>query len=81
MLTACKSAAINAESDDDRQRLLSAGRDCVNAFKELLELVHRIVLKPSPELKKKLAVFSKEVASGVGDVVQAAEKMRGWLSC
>ena len=77
LLTACKSAAMNAENDDDKSKLLGAGRDCVNAFKALLELVHQIALKPTPEKKQKLAVFSKEVAAYVGEVVQAAEKMRG----
>ena len=47
------------------------------AFKALLELIHQIVLKPTPENKKKLPAFSKEVATSVGEVVQAAEAIRG----
>ena len=58
-------------------RVLSAGRECATAFKALLELVHQIVLKPTPENKKKLPTFSKEVATSVGEVVQAAEAIRG----
>ena len=58
-------------------RVLGAGRECATAFKALLELVHQIVLKPTPENKKKLPTFSKEVATSVGEVVQAAEAIRG----
>lgn len=58
-------------------RVLSAGRECATAFKALLELVHQIVLKPTQENKKKLPAFSKEVATSVGEVVQAAEAIRG----
>ncbi len=47
------------------------------AFKALLELVHQIVLKPSNDKKQKLATFSKEVATCVGQVVHAAEVLKG----
>lgn len=56
---------------------MAAGRDCAVAFKALLELVHQIVLKPSPDKKQKLATFSKEVATSVADVVHAAEALKG----
>lgn len=59
------------------KRVLAAGRDCAEKFKALLELVHQIVLKPTPEAKAHLASYSKAVASGVGEVVQAAEAIRG----
>ena len=63
-------------------RLLGAGRDCVEAFKSLLELVKQIAVKPTPENKAKLPAYSKEVAAAVGEVVHAAEKMKsecGWV--
>lgn len=56
---------------------MSAGRDCATAFKSLLELVHNIILKPSADKKIKLPAFSKDVANGVGEVVQAAEVLKG----
>ena len=56
---------------------MSAGRDCVTAFKSLLELIHQIVLKPSADKKARLTAFSKEVATSVGQVVQAAEVLKG----
>lgn len=58
-------------------RVLGAGRECATAFKALLELVHQIVLKPTPENKKKLLTFSEEVGTSVGEVVQAAVAIRG----
>lgn len=58
-------------------RAMSAGRDCATSFKNLLELVHQIVLKPSADKRARLPGFSKEVANGVGEVVQAAEVLKG----
>ena len=61
-------------------RALSAGRDCATAFKSLMELIHQIVLKPSADRKAKLPSFSREVANGVGEVVQVAEILKGLFS-
>ena len=47
------------------------------AFKALLELVHKVVSKPTYENKQKLPAFSKEVATCVGEVVHAAEVLKG----
>ena len=58
-------------------RAMSSGRECVVAFKSLLELVHQIVLKPSAQIKGKLPAFSKQVATSVGEVVHAAEVLKG----
>lgn len=58
-------------------RVLTAGRECAVAFKALLELIHQVVLKPTYDKKQKLPAFSKEVATCVGEVVQAAEVLKG----
>jgi len=57
--------------------VLTAGRECAVAFKALLELIHQVVLKPTYDKKQKLPAFSKEVATCVGEVVQAAEVLKG----
>lgn len=57
--------------------MLTAGRECAVAFKALLELIHQVVLKPTYDKKQKLPAFSKEVATCVGEVVQAAEVLKG----
>jgi len=60
--------------------VLTAGRECAVAFKALLELIHQVVLKPTYDKKQKLPAFSKEVATCVGEVVQAAEVLKGdWV--
>ena len=55
-------------------RTLAAGHDCARS---LLELIHQIVLKPTPEKKAKLATVSNEVASHVREVIAAAQAVRG----
>ena len=51
--------------------------DCADVFRILLELIHQIVLKPTPEKKAKLATVSNEVASHVREVIAAAQAIRG----
>lgn len=63
----------------DHYRLLAAGRDCVSAFKSLLELVKQIAVSPTPENKAKLSAYSKNVATAVGEVVHGAEKLKSKL--
>ena len=58
-------------------RILAAGHDCSDAFRRLLELIHQIVLKPTPEKKAKLATVSNDVASHVREVIAAAQAIRG----
>ena len=60
---------------------MAVGRECAIAYKTLLELVHKIVLKPTPEQKSKLPTFSKEVANTVAEIVRVAEEMRAdWVN-
>ena len=58
-------------------RILAAGRETAEAFKNLLELLHQVVMKPTPDNKAKLPTLSKEVAKCVGEIVHAAESIRG----
>ncbi len=55
---------------------MGAGRDCVLAFKALLELVKQIAIAPTAANKAKLATYSKEVANAVGELVHGAEKLK-----
>ncbi len=55
---------------------MAAGRDCVLAFKALLELVKQIAISPTPENRAKLSAYSKEVAQAVGELVHGAEKLK-----
>ena len=47
------------------------------AFKALLEVVQKIVSKPTYENKQKLTAFSKEVVTCVEEVVHAAQVLKG----
>ena len=53
---------------------MGASRDCVLAFKALLELVKQIAIAQTPANKAKLATYSKEVV--VGELVHGAEKLK-----
>ena len=48
---------------------MSTGRECAIAYKTLLEFVHKIVLKPTADLKAKLPVYSREVAVAVSEII------------
>ena len=55
---------------------MSTGRECAIAYKTLLEFVHKIVLKPTADLKTKLPVYSREVAVAVSEIVKAAAELK-----
>ncbi len=59
---------------------MASTRECVEAFKALLELVHNVVqAKPEDvaDLQSQLPGFSKEVAMAVTEVMNAAEAVKG----
>ena len=57
-------------------RVLNAGRECAIAYKTQLEFVHKIILKPTGDLKAKLPVFSREVAVSVNEIVKTAGELK-----
>ena len=61
---------------------MDTGGNCANAYKELLELVVSIVDKPTYEKKQMLLSVSREVAVTVGELVNAAEALKGpdWVN-
>nr|A0A3G2LGI8.1 RecName: Full=Talin [Oscarella pearsei]AYN71349.1 talin [Oscarella pearsei] len=77
MMLTTKAAALKAESEDSKIRSITAAKECTAAFRSLLELVHSILMKPSHDKKQKLTAYSKEVATCVSEVVQAAEVLKG----
>jgi len=65
-------------------RILLSTRECAEAFKALLELIHNIVeAKPEDvaKLQGQLPAFSKEVAVAVTEVLHAAEAIKGVCVC
>ena len=57
-------------------RVLAAGQECAVAYKTLLEFVHKIIVKPTGDLKARLPVFSREVATTVSEIVKAAGELK-----
>ncbi|GFR75666.1 talin-1-like [Elysia marginata] len=70
-------AANTAETHEIKQRAVNAGRTASVAYKELLESVLQVVLKPSHEGRQNLGLVSRKVANGVSELVQSAEAIKG----
>ncbi|XP_022084653.1 talin-1-like isoform X5 [Acanthaster planci] len=77
MIDCCRGAASAADSVDMRERTLYVGKQCSDAFRALLEQVHSNIQRPSPDSKQRLGQHSKRVAQTVGELVQAAEALKG----
>ncbi|XP_033109397.1 talin-1-like isoform X3 [Anneissia japonica] len=70
-------AAATAPTPEAKQRTLTAGQNCADSYRSLLQNVHLVIQKPTPEGKQKLVYYSKHVAMSVSEVVQAAEALKG----
>ncbi|KAK2183018.1 hypothetical protein NP493_327g02013 [Ridgeia piscesae] len=77
LLRACKGAAAGAETTDIKQRMLEAGRFSAVAYRDLLCQVSSTMQKPTATSRQELAMLSKKVASGVTEIVHAAEAIKG----
>ncbi|XP_038046321.1 talin-1-like isoform X5 [Patiria miniata] len=77
MIDCCRGAASAAESVDLRERTLYVGRQCADSYRAMLEQVHENIQRPSPDGKQRLGQHSKRVAQTVGELVQAAEALKG----
>ncbi|XP_071942853.1 talin-1-like isoform X3 [Antedon mediterranea] len=77
LLETCRGAAATAQTPEAKQRTLVAGQNCADSYRSLLQNVHLVIQKPTPEGKQKLVHYSKRVATSVGEVVQAAEALKG----
>ncbi|XP_013386332.1 talin-1 isoform X1 [Lingula anatina] len=77
ILVVCKAAAQSAETEEIKHRTLRSGRDCAHNFRELLDLVHLAIQKPTYENKQSLGQASKKVANAVTEIVQSAEAIKG----
>ncbi|XP_076439084.1 talin-1-like isoform X2 [Babylonia areolata] len=68
-----KGAAATAETAEIKKRALNAGRNAAIVYRELLETVHQVVMRPTPEGRQNLALVSRKVANAVTELVQSAE--------
>ncbi|RUS77312.1 hypothetical protein EGW08_014939, partial [Elysia chlorotica] len=80
LLSVTKGAANTAETHEIKQRAVNAGRTASVAYKELLESVLQVVLKPSHEGRQNLGLVSRKVANGVSELVQSAEAIKDQIN-
>ncbi|BFZ14072.1 hypothetical protein BsWGS_17114 [Bradybaena similaris] len=77
LLSVVKGAAATAETSEIKQRALNAGRTTAMNYKELLQQVLQVVLRPTQEGRQTLALNSRMVANAVTELVQSAEAIKG----
>ncbi|KAL5020158.1 hypothetical protein ScPMuIL_003050 [Solemya velum] len=77
LLGVCKASANSAETPDLRHRTTVSGVKCAVAYRELLDCLNSVMLRPSPELKHQLSSLSRNVANAVTEIIQLAEAIKG----
>ncbi|CAH1788698.1 unnamed protein product [Owenia fusiformis] len=77
LLKVTKAAAVNAESQDVRNRTLHWGKQSAESYQQLLTVVNYCVQKPGPESRQQLAIISKKVAMCITELIQCAEQIKG----
>lgn len=79
LLLVCKSAANLADNQELRDRIIFVGKDCANHYQELLNMLYRILQRPtaSNEAKQQLMLMSRTIAASVTEIVSLAEMLKG----
>lgn len=84
VLVTVKQAAYSSESSELRSRVMSSGRNCALNYRQLLQMVHHIVQRPTGatgEEKQQLLAMSRTIAASVTEIVSSAEMLKGtdWI--
>lgn len=84
VLITSKQAAWSSDSSDLRIRVMEAGRQCAYNYRQLLQVVHQVVQRPSGatlEEKHHLVQMSRTIATSVTEIVSSAEMLKGadWI--
>ncbi|GFT39672.1 talin-2 [Nephila pilipes] len=77
LLMVSKAAAYTSETQKLKQETLASGHNCAVHFRELLQMVHQVVQKPTSENKQQLGTISRTIALSVQEVVFCAESLKG----
>ncbi|GFY46974.1 talin-2 [Trichonephila inaurata madagascariensis] len=77
LLMVSKAAAYTSETSKLKQETLASGHNCAVHFRELLQMVHQVVQKPTMENKQQLGTISRTIALSVQEVVSCAESLKG----
>lgn len=76
MLSVCKGAAQNAESNDLREKCLRAGQQLADEYRVLLQAVQTVTTKSGSD-KTQLTIISRRIAQYVTELVAVAEQLKG----
>ena len=62
-----------------RGRVLENGRSGAYNYRELLQMVHQIISRPTPgsDAKNQLVIMSQTIATSVREIVSSAELIKG----
>jgi talin len=72
-----QAAAAGSDNAELKRRVVEVGASCSLAYRDLLDHINLVIQSPSPENKQRMAQLSKQVASNVSEIVQAAEALKG----
>ncbi|XP_023231887.1 talin-2-like isoform X2 [Centruroides sculpturatus] len=77
LLTTCKAAAYSAETIHTRTKIMDAGHQCAIHYRELLQMVHQVIQKPSQTGRQQLVIMSRTIATSITEVANGAEMLKG----
>lgn len=80
VLTTSKQTAWTTDNYDLRIRILAAGKNTAIYYRQLLQMVHQLIQRPSgagPEEKTLLINMSRTIATSVTEIVSCAELLKG----
>ena len=80
VLTTCKQVAWTTDNIDLRNRILISGKSCSIYYRQLLQMVHQFVQRPTgaaPDEKQMMVNMSRTIAQAVTEIVSCAELLKG----
>jgi talin len=80
LLSICKASIQRTHDRTLHQRTLENGRLCVKSYQALLETIHRLIDKPSNEIKQNLIGHSRMITQAIQELVHCAESWKGFDS-
>ncbi|XP_042904301.1 talin-2 isoform X1 [Parasteatoda tepidariorum] len=77
LLMVSKAAAYTSETHELKSRTLMTGHNCAVHFRELLQMVHQVIQKPTNENKQHLFTISQTIAQSTIEIISCAEALKG----
>lgn len=78
LLQVCKSAALLADNQDLKIRIMEAGKKCSQDYQELLKIIFNILQRPTNinDTRQQLSMMSRTIAASVTEIVSLAEMLK-----